>query len=155
MNAVATNQLLLARFRICNCLGEPLSWSIVNGVSTTELATISQRTATAAKKSTRAERRAGARYPCRFEAVCHVGAPGKQLRTPARIVDISAGGIGLILKERFQEGTQLMVRLPSTALAQPLPVKVVHVAEVAPNFYLLGGAFTAPFPTDALDKLIS
>jgi hypothetical protein len=26
---------------------------------------------------------------------------------------------------------------------------------VAPNFYLLGGAFTAPFPADELHELVS
>jgi hypothetical protein len=49
----------------------------------------------------------------------------------------------------------LMVRLLNTALAKPLPVQVVHVAEVAPHFYLLGGAFTAPFPANELHKLVS
>jgi hypothetical protein len=79
--------------------------------------------------------------------------PGKGL--PARVIDISAGGIGLILKERFQEGDQITVRLLTTAVSRPLPVKVVHVAEVAPDFYLLGGAFTAPFSPAELHKLVS
>ena len=59
--------------------------------------------------------------------------PGKERRTPARIVDISVGGIGLILKERFEEGTQLVVRLQTTAITRPLPVKVVHLVEIAPE----------------------
>jgi PilZ domain len=84
-----------------------------------------------------------------------VGTPGKELRTPARIVDISVGGIGLILNKRFEEGTQLVVRLQTTAIARPLPVKIVHVVEIAPDFYLLGGAFTAPFSADDLHKLVS
>jgi hypothetical protein len=79
--------------------------------------------------------------------------PGK--RVPARVIDISAGGIGLIVKERFQEGDQITVRLLTTAITKQLPVKVVHVAEVAPEFYLLGGAFTAPFSPAELQKLVS
>ena len=30
-----------------------------------------------------------------------------------------------------------------------------HFAEIAPDFYLLGGAFTAPFSADDLHKLVS
>ena len=120
--------------------------------------TIQSRTAKSAKKGSErsgAERRAGVRYACGLEAVCHVGPPGELLRTTARIVDISVGGIGLILKERFKEGTQIMVRLGTTALTRPLPVKVVHVVEIAPHFYLLGGAFTTPFSANELSKLVS
>jgi len=73
----------------------------------------------------------------------------------ARIIDISAGGIGLILKERFQVGDQITVRLQTTSIAKPLAVKVIHIAEVAPDFYLLGGAFTAPFSAAELDTLVS
>jgi len=112
---------------------------------------------TVKKRSQRSggERRAGVRYACGLEAVCQVGPPGQVLRTTARIVDISVGGIGLILKERFKEGTQIMVRLLTTALARPLPVKVVHVVEIAPHFYLLGGAFTTPFSVNELNQLVS
>jgi len=84
-----------------------------------------------------------------------VSTPGKERRTPARIVDISVGGIGLILKERFEEGTQLVVRLQTTAITRPLPVKVVHLVEIAPEFYLLGGAFTTPFSANDLHKVVS
>jgi hypothetical protein len=84
-----------------------------------------------------------------------VSAPGKEQRTPARIVDISVGGIGLILKKRFEEGTQLVVRLDTTAISHPLQVKVVHLVEIAPEFYLLGGAFTSPFSANDLHKLAS
>jgi hypothetical protein len=83
-----------------------------------------------------------------------VSTPGKALHTPARIVDISVGGIGLILKERFEQGTQLLVRLQTTAITRPFPVKVVHVVEVAPDFYLLGGAFTTPISANDLNKLL-
>ena len=120
--------------------------------------TISQQTATTAKKRSKhsgPERRSGARYACGLEAVCLVGSSGKVLRTTARIVDISAGGIGLILKERFEEGTQIMVRLLTTAVTRPLPVKVVHLVEIAPHYYLLGGAFTTPFSANELHKLVS
>lgn len=102
---------------------------------------------------TGAERRAAARRPCRVEAICQVGTPGHALHTPARIVDISVGGIGLILKERFEKGTQLIVQLQTTAITRPLPVKVVHVVEIASDFYLLGGAFTAPLSASDLHKL--
>jgi PilZ domain-containing protein len=71
------------------------------------------------------------------------------------VIDISAGGIGLILKERFAQGDEIAVRLLTTSVAKPLPVKVVHVAEVAPSFFLLGGAFTAPFSQAELQKLVS
>ena len=127
------------------------------GVSSQEIQTIPQRAATSAKKRavpTGAERRAADRRPCRVEAICQVGTPGQGLHTPARIVDISVGGIGLILKERFEKGTQLTVQLQTTAINRPLPMKVVHVVEIASDFYLLGGAFTAPLSASDLHKLV-
>jgi hypothetical protein len=99
------------------------------------------------------ERRTGSRFACCLEAVCSAG--GQRKKSSARVIDISTGGIGLILKERFHQGDQIAVRLLTTAVSKPLPVKVVHVAEVAPGFYLLGGAFTAPFSQAELQKLVS
>jgi len=48
----------------------------------------------------------------------------------------------LILNENFQAGANLSVKLLTTALSHPLQVQIVHIAEVAPGWYLLGGAFT-------------
>lgn len=123
---------------------------------TNEAPAISHSTATPVKKRSQPseiERRGEKRYGCCFEAICRAGTHQKGV--PARVIDISTGGIGLILKERFREGDEIAVRLMTTAVSKPLPVKVVHVAEVATDFYLLGGAFTAPFPTAELHKLVS
>jgi hypothetical protein len=125
-------------------------------VSATRQRTISQSTATAGKKRSQLsgkERRSVERFSCCLEAVCQKEATAKGVH--ARVIDISSGGIGLILKERFQEGDQIIVRLQTTAVTKPLPVKVVHVSEVASEFYLLGGAFMAPFSATELQKLVS
>src|ERR1700687_3036919 len=69
--------------------------------------TITQQAATAVKKRSQpsgSERRTGARFACGLEAICQVGSAAKGM--PARVIDISAGGIGLILKNRFKEGDQ-------------------------------------------------
>ena len=71
-----------------------------------------------------------------------------------RIVDLSVGGIGLILNQGFQVGTRLVVKLNHEAISRPLQVQVVHVSEVAPGYYLLGGALCSQMEPEQLQALL-
>ena len=71
-----------------------------------------------------------------------------------RIVDISAGGMGLILNESFRVGTCLAVTLLNKAVSRPLQVQVIHVSEVAPGYYLLGGALNTQLRAEELQALL-
>jgi hypothetical protein len=71
-----------------------------------------------------------------------------------RIVDISAGGIGLILHEGFKVGTRLAVKLINKGVSRPLQVEVIHVSEVAPGYYLLGGVLNTQLRPEELQALL-
>lgn len=73
-----------------------------------------------------------------------------------RIMDISAGGIGMILDQPFAVGTMLEVQIkdPSAATTQDLSLRVAHCADQADGTWLIGGAFhTRPNGLDLLTLL--
>ena len=93
-----------------------------------------------------AERRSRVRYTASLEAYCRrTGEPGGQTWT-GRIVNISMGGIGLLLGRRFQSDTLLDVEIQAstgTAL-RVLRVRVMHCTSFKNDgtpSWLLGCAF--------------
>jgi hypothetical protein len=60
-----------------------------------------------------AERRDSVRYPSTIETVCRPAERPDALPLPARVQDISAGGINLVVGRRFEPGDLLSVDIPS------------------------------------------
>jgi hypothetical protein len=60
------------------------------------------------------ERRLATRYVSEAEVVCHPAAAAAEARLPARVLDISAGGIALLAQECFEPGTLLEVESAGT-----------------------------------------
>jgi PilZ domain len=75
---------------------------------------------------------------------------------PARIRDVSAGGIGLILQRRFERGAGLAIELPDRATGGTYSVfaKVVHVASVPDGSWRLGCLFVNELDDEALQALL-
>src|SRR5262249_13417176 len=72
-----------------------------------------------------ADGRAWVRYPCSLEASCHSIASVADVLWSAKIQDISAGGLRLLVSRRFETGTVLRVEVhtgidetPATFLAR-------------------------------------
>jgi hypothetical protein len=91
------------------------------------------------------ERRAWVRYPSDLDGYCQPGAGRKErdLWWQARILNISAGGAGLVLNHRFAQGTILSVELPSTR-ETPFILqlsRVVHVSAQPDGSWLIGCEF--------------
>lgn len=84
------------------------------------------------------ERRKTRRYPCGLEAVCQ---PANAAPCSARIVDLSAAGIGLLLDRPLQPGDAVAVQLRTANGPRTLQMEVIHVAKAAPGCWLIGGAF--------------
>src|SRR5438270_10692250 len=57
------------------------------------------------------ERRAWVRYVSDLTAACLTGDLRNDVGWPARVRDVSAGGIGLLLRHRFRPGTHLSLEL--------------------------------------------
>jgi PilZ domain len=83
------------------------------------------------------------RYPCNVETVCYTSetAPGERRR--AQIVNISAGGVGLLLPCEFSKGTILRLELPLGVLEPPrlLLLRVVHCNPHEHRYFFLGCEF--------------
>jgi hypothetical protein len=96
------------------------------------------------------------RFSCNVETVCYTSdtAPGE--RRSARILNISAGGIGLLLRCEFSEGTLLHFELPpemNLACANVL-VRVVRVMPHGDGNWILGCEFADALSEDELKGLL-
>jgi hypothetical protein len=96
------------------------------------------------------------RFPCNVETVCYScdTAPGE--RRCGRILNISAGGIGLVLRCQFFEGTLLHFELPQEMnVANPrILVRVVRVKDQGDGNWLLGCEFADQLSDDEVRGLL-
>jgi hypothetical protein len=74
----------------------------------------------------------------------------------AEVRDLSAGGVGLVLRRRFEVGTALFVHFGSVdpSAVQVLLVKVMHTTCLSDGAWLLGCAFVTELANDELRRLL-
>jgi hypothetical protein len=96
--------------------------------------------------TSKAERRRGPRYTANPETACRVGATGEDGSQAAEIQNISATGLQVRLRRRYEVGTPCVVVLSNKdgSLPRTLMVQVTRVQEPAPGEYALGCAFVTP-----------
>lgn len=104
------------------------------------------------------ERRAWVRYATDLTASCHSEGSLKDAGWPARVSDISAGGIGLLLRHRFQPGAPLVIELRNARnqLQRLVQVRVRHARPVIAHgdqCWLVGCIFTPPLSEDEVQNL--
>src|SRR5262245_51855451 len=101
------------------------------------------------------ERRAWVRYSCDLEASCIPADEDPEILWPSRVVNISCGGLGLLLSRRFEPGTllQVEVQTPKQGFSRPLLVQVLHLTGHDHGGWLLGCVFTQPLSEDELQQL--
>lgn len=97
------------------------------------------------------------RFPCNVETICYTceTAPGE--RRPARVLNVSAGGLGLLLPCEFSPGTVLRIELPAE-VAQParlLLIRVVHCVEAPGRGWLLGCEFANQLDNDQIQSMLN
>jgi hypothetical protein len=96
------------------------------------------------------------RFPCNVETVCHTSetAPGE--RRPARILNVSTGGVGLLLPCEFTTGTLLHFELPSDDMPRRMVlVRVVRAVEHGSLGWFLGCEFADRLSEAELDRLLA
>jgi hypothetical protein len=89
----------------------------------------------------RCERRASVRYPCCFEARARLQAPAGVVSWWANVVDLSAGGLRLLVCPRFEPGELLQVDLHGSHRAYRVMVRVVHASPQPGGSCLIGAEF--------------
>ena len=104
------------------------------------------------------ERRAFVRLSSDLPAICRPTDRTHEVGWPARIRDISRGGVGLILRHRFRPGTNLTVELGAStgALLRTARVHVVHATAVVIEgcpCWILGCAFDQVLTEEELQSL--
>jgi hypothetical protein len=104
------------------------------------------------------ERRAWVRYGSGLEATCHAKRR-KEVGWWGRVVNLSAGGVGLLVRHRFRPGTLLTVELKTCTgrLLRVVPVRVLHATAITDgnsSGWLLGCAFAVALPEEALQALL-
>ncbi len=85
-----------------------------------------------ASSAAASDRRAWVRFVCDLEASCQPAGTMKDAGWPAKVRDVSAGGVGLLLKHRFKPGTTLDVELRDGAgpVECSLRARVGHATSV-------------------------
>lgn len=98
------------------------------------------------------ERRAFRRYAADLKVSCRPLGAAIADSWPARLRDISAGGVGLVVERRFEPGTMLAVDLVNTASGSPrtLLSRVRHVTAQPGGEWLLGVALLREMNEDEL-----
>jgi serine/threonine protein kinase len=99
--------------------------------------------AAAAPSRTKADRRATVRYPSQQSGACQPFGGEKELKWSAKIQDVSADGIGLVLNRRFEPRTLLVVELSETIpnSKRLLLVRVVRATKLSARQWVVGCVF--------------
>jgi hypothetical protein len=98
------------------------------------------------------ERRASVRYLCDLETACQPLGGDVVDSWPARALDISAGGVALVLGRRFEPGALLTVRLETAdgKTTRTMLVRVVHTTQVDERTWRLGCALAGQLGQEEL-----
>ena len=98
------------------------------------------------------DRRAAVRFACSLETACQPVAEAMADSWPARVLDISAGGVALNLYRRFEPRTMLAIRLESADenVSRSLFLRVVHVTPEVDGSWRLGCALAGELGDEEL-----
>jgi hypothetical protein len=103
------------------------------------------------------ERRASTRYPCNLATSCRLVAslPGEPV--PARVRNISVGGVSLVLTHPFEPESLVSIELRSMArgVVHPVQVRIIYSIEHPSGDWILGASFVDPLGDDELKAFLS
>lgn len=104
------------------------------------------------------ERRASVRFSCERRGIWFQVGGGRLGPSwcAARLRDLSAGGIGLILERRFEPGMVLAAELTNAAksFSRQAQLRVVHATAQADGSYVVGCAFGRLLTDQELQALL-
>lgn len=104
----------------------------------------------------RIDRRAAERFPVNQDTRCTFAAPLGTELGPTRVQNVSTDGIGLLVTQRVEVGTQLAICVTTgnKGFSRTLLIQVAHVTQQAGGSYLVGGSFTTPLTYEELTALV-
>jgi hypothetical protein len=99
------------------------------------------------------ERRLAVRHLCDLEGSCRALPEGRGEPWAATVRDISADGVGLLLRRRFEAGVLLAVEFSVGREARSLLARVAHVTAHGKG-WLVGCRFLSPLDEDELRVIL-
>ena len=102
------------------------------------------------------ERQAAVRYGCDLDSRCRRLTTGEKDFWGARILNISATGIALLMSRRFEPGTLLAITLEGSdsQSLHTLMARVVNVRADADSKWILGCAYTTKLSEEEVQTLL-
>ena len=103
------------------------------------------------------ERRVWVRFGTDLEATCRAPGAAKEVGWPGRVRDVSAGGIGLLLRHRFKPGSPLLLELHLRGGRRVVAVRVIHATPASDGdapCWLVGCVFAAPLGSEELQAML-
>jgi hypothetical protein len=94
-----------------------------------------------------------ARFPCDVEAVCYSADTTPGERSPARVLDASAGGVGLLLPCEFGPGSLLVLDRVAGEAVPRLLLRVVRAVPRRDGDWVLGCEFADLLRRDELEAV--
>jgi hypothetical protein len=103
------------------------------------------------------ERRAWLRFSCDPDRPARASvliSPGDKIT--ARVQNIAAGGVGLIVPRHCQPGMSLRLELidPSGRTSRPIQARVIHSSQQGPDEWIVGCAFSNPLSEEDVAALV-
>jgi hypothetical protein len=102
-------------------------------------------------------RRATIRYHCAPATAGRIASPPKQEMQRAWVLDLSLGGVGLLLSRPLEPGQSAVLRLRGTADGQvyELTARVAHATQEPGGDWVIGCHLDRELSRDELDDLLS
>jgi len=98
------------------------------------------------------------RFPCGLHTLCQpiAGRGDMEMSWSAQIRDLSEGGVGVVLRRRFEPGAGLAIEIPESESSSTtlLMGRVVHTTSLPGGLWLHGCAFVSPLSEDELNRLL-
>jgi PilZ domain len=104
----------------------------------------------------RIERRAQPRRVPLPTISCGIKVRTNELLSPARILNVSAGGIHLSTSRKLQPGDPALIELanPSTGFSRLKLTRICHAFESPSGEFLAGGQFANPLSAEEVEALL-
>jgi len=101
------------------------------------------------------QRRVTVRYPSHLRGSCHTVHARQAAGWPAQFLNVSCGGLGLLLQRRFEPGTVLAVEPLDVngGTSSVLLVRVIHATRRADGGWLLGCRHVTDLTEDEVQAL--
>ena len=103
------------------------------------------------------DRRAALRLAIGPETSCHLVAAVGETYWPARVLDLSARGVRLTLRRRFEPGMHVLVEsaIGRRVFSRAVVLRITHLTERNEGSFVLGGEFARKLTHDELMALLS